>query len=188
MFVCGLLEGHIGSHVDGTTRNRTSWPRANGEVNSITTPIQVPIFHRCSEAHPTEANVFCGMKKDHQGYHRECTKAGTIWEWPNGYNNPKPEPKPEQPQQQLNLENEVSDNMSLLDWAKSRNPKLFKTPGRTVASEQCMSANRDKHKECGEPWCDCPCHDDDGMVARVNRQPWGICLGLILLILQIPLF
>jgi hypothetical protein len=113
-----------------------------------------------------------------------------VFEWPAGYET-KSEVRPvevksklEQQPQEITLENEIGDNSDLLEWAKSRNPKMFKTKGREVASTLCHSANKEHHALCKEPWCDCPCHDEQDMKQKVNRRPWGICLGLLMFVLQ----
>ena len=89
---------------------------------------------------------------------------------------------------EITLENEIGDNSDLLEWAKSRNPKMFKTAGRDVASPLCQTASKDQHQKCSEPWCDCPCHDLEGAGnAAVNKRkllPWGIYLGLVIAMLK----
>lgn len=209
--MCTLLEGHQGPHVDATTTARCSWPRKAGErVLSYSTT-----FFRCSDKHPLEDNVFCGMRKDHQGPHRDTSwmMGGKVYEWSNPPIPPQPadnagkgtavlESQPSaggtvldqsldtQPALggEITLENEIGDTSDLLEWAKSKNPKLFKTRGRDVASDKCMSADRERHKLCAESWCDCPCHDEDDMIQAQRRKNgrsiWGICLGALLLFLN----
>ena len=166
--MCTLLEGHIGPHRDMTTGSLVSWPRVAGEQVSD----HKEIFQRCNNVYPENKGVYCGMKKDHRGYHRETSwlQGGKVYEWADAG-----EPQP----REITLENEIGDNSNLLEWAKSRNPKLFKTKGRDVASEGCKSANVELHKGCTEPWCDCPCHDLDGAESR-TRSNWGICLSALI--------
>ena len=171
--LCDLMTNHAGEHVDydiaGRVRNR--WRDA--------------AFKRCYKHHPSDGGIVCTLFEGHPGAHIDIhTVNRTSWV---DVAVVAIEGDDSLAVAEITLENEIGDNSDLLEWARSRNPKMFKTAGRDVASPLCQTANKEQHQKCTEPWCDCPCHDMEGAnnAAKSKRKhlPWGICLGLLIVFL-----
>ena len=141
--MCDLRLGHTGAHAMLDKEGKVVKAWSNA-------------WERCRELHP-DGKVSCDLHGGHSGDHvdydnfgRERSRWVVVKAAP--------------------LIEVVS---SELQWVKNLNPKMFKTPGRSIASERCKTASRIKHKECTEPWCECPCHDEDE--DRVDQLVGGRC-------------
>ena len=160
---CHLQKGHSGAHTELDSHGRVQqiwWSR----------------LKRCSAKHFVNRLTSCDLQAGHDGDHVDYSDTGeerTRWH-KEGAKSPT---------------DAQTDSATQLEWAKSRNPKMFKTPGRDIASAGCSTASRVLHEWCTEPWCDCPCHDVKDVVDKHNsNKPWSMCLGALALVLKLALF
>lgn len=131
-------------------------------INRVTgqaSDIWWPKLEQCAMVHPSK-QVACDLHKGHAGAHTNHSVTGRV-EWIDPL--------------EITIEHEIHDNASLLDWAKAKNPKLFKTSTRNVASDECLTADARKHKRCTAPWCECPCHDDRDIM--MQHPLWNVGKG-----------
>ena len=110
---------------------------------------------QCRDRHPG-GMVCCDLEVGHNGDHMDHYLSGGVRTvWSGDVDVPDITVLPEEVEAE-----------SALEWAKSQNPKMYKSSDRQVASEKCLTASKEKHQTCTEPWCECPCHDEEDIRKR----------------------